>query len=64
MDAISKPSNSVMLPKNTCTFIDGDPFLAKVQEINRDKKKFDQDPCANPGDLTASAFCLEGLVAA
>ena len=64
MDAISKPSNSVMLPKNTGTFVDGDPFLAKVQEINRDKKKFDQDPCVNPGDLTASAFCLEGLVAA
>ena len=64
MDAIPKPSDSVMLPKNTDTFVDGDPFLTKVQEIDRDKKKFNQDPCANLGDLTASAFCLEGLVAA
>ena len=64
MEAISKFSISVMLPKNMGTFADGDPFLAKLQEIDRDVKKFDQDPCANPGDLNALASCLDGLVAA
>ena len=64
MEAISKFSNSVMMPKNTSTFADGDPFLVKLQEIDRDIKKFDQDACANPGDLLASTSCLDGLVAA
>ncbi|KAK9996626.1 hypothetical protein SO802_021312 [Lithocarpus litseifolius] len=53
---------NVILPKNTGTFANDDPFLAKLQEIDRDVKKFDHVPCENPSDLIALASCLDGLV--
>nr|POE97786.1 hypothetical protein CFP56_76133 [Quercus suber] len=64
LDAISKLSNSGMLPKNSGTFADGDPFLAKLQEIDSDLKKFDHEPRVIPGDLIEPASSLDGLVAA
>ena len=63
LEAISKPPKSEMLPKNTSTFADGDPFLAKLQEIDNDIKKYDHDPRLNPSDLGEPGSGLDGLVA-
>ena len=60
----SKISNPVLLPKIIGTYTDSDPFLAKLQEIDRDIKKLDHVPCENPGDLIASVSSLDGLGAA
>ena len=40
-----KISNQVLDPKITGTYAEGDPFLAKLQEIDRDLKKFECVPC-------------------
>ena len=63
LEAISKPPKSEMLPKNTGTFANGDPFLAKLQEIDNDIKKYDHDPRLNPSDLGEPGSGLDGLVA-
>lgn len=63
LEAISKPPKSEMLPKNTGTFADDDPFLAKLQEIDNDIKKYDHDPSSMPSDLGESVSGLDGLVA-
>ena len=63
LEAISKPPKSEMLPKNTGTFADGDPFLAKLQEIDNDIKKYDHDPSFMPSVLGESGSSLDGLVA-
>ena len=63
LEAISKPPKSELLPKNTSTFADGDPFLAKLQEIDNDIKKYDHDPSFMPSVLGVSGSGLDGLVA-
>ena len=45
--------NSVFLPTSMGTYAEGDPFLAKLQEIDSDLQKFDHVPCEKIG-------CLEG----
>ena len=45
--------NSNFLPKSMGTYAEGDPFLAKLQEINSDIQKYDHVPCEKIG-------CLEG----
>ena len=60
-ELFSKVLNLVLLPKISGTYAEGDPFLAKLQEIDRDISKFDHDPCEIPGDLRALASPLNGL---
>ncbi|XP_075665270.1 uncharacterized protein LOC142634918 [Castanea sativa] len=60
-EPVPKISNPENLPKNSGTFVDGDPFLAKLKEIDRDIQKFDHVPGKNPGDLTASVSSLKRL---
>ena len=55
-ELFSKTLNPVLLPKITSTYAEDDPFLAKLQEIDHDIKKFDPVPCENLGDL--SGFVL------
>ena len=63
-ELFSKILNPVLLPKITGTYAKGDPFLAKLQEIDRDIKKFDLVPYENPSDLSASVSSIDGLGAA
>ena len=49
-ELFSKILNMVLLPKITSTYVEGDPFLAKLQEIDRDIKKFNHVPCENLGE--------------
>ena len=63
-ELFSKILNLVLLSKITSTYVEGDPFLAKLQEIDHVIKKFDHVPCENPGDLSASVSSLDGLKAA
>ena len=63
-ELFSKILNPVLLPKITGKYAKGDPFLAKLQEIDRDIKKFDLVPYENPSDLSASVSSIDGLGAA
>ena len=43
--------NPIFLPTSMGTYAEGDPFLAKLQEIDSDIQKFDHVPCEKVGDL-------------
>ena len=45
--------NSDFLPTSMGTYAEGDPFMAKLQEIDSDLQKYDHVPCEKIG-------CLEG----
>ena len=59
-----KISNPVFGPKITSTYAEGDSFLVKLQEIDRDLQKFDHVPCekkeCSGNQQSAQIFQTEG----
>ena len=51
VELFPKTLNPVLLQKSMGTYAEGDPFLAKLQEIDSDIQKYDQVSCEKKGCL-------------